>query len=689
MLFAMPTSSPDFRFAFHNQVHALNRVRRSLGDLVVLDALPGYGKTAFLTKLKTEYETRKWRCSLIPLKRARNELDTVTAAIEAISAETIEPPGNLSHALDILLEQLQPGQPQALMFDDVQCLEAKALDWVKSTLVGVLQKELEDLTENNFLLIFSGYSICGSTRWPTVRQPIKLTAFQREAINQFIDAINISELWQQRSPNYRHFVADRIFQFSGGHPRASIGLLKELKNGWKPSRRQCHQRDLRVFEEHVEQELTKFVENLDPIYRTYLSHLMIFRRIDFATLKVVEQKYQLSGQQTDLQLINTFRQCNLLHSPRNAPGVKALDPVFRLGSLAQMFLKNPEQYTKRHQFAQKVYQDWAADDGRPYDDVIRCLQESIYHCLSRMENQRRLEEPSDFIDCLHYSIQVLNRRQKEIMDSPRLILETLLNDDEDSQLLLQKLDADWLELLNYAFISYSGKGVEDDIQAYNQTVQKRCKSLTTILMSDAGEVSGTGFWVLWDQQLYVVTCAHVLKQLQCSEGGLVKARTFGPNVQDLNLKVLWYKVPETQSDKDWSARQDIAILGLVAETPPQVPMGTQDNLLPLSANPINLSGYRQVTTFYSFGYPASKRLKGNSFTSLVFDEQVGNGFIKLLNRGHAKVEGGVSGAPLCHMEGKQLVGMIHARSGNDVVYCIPSTTILEVLADLKGSLQGT
>ncbi|WP_161634917.1 S1 family peptidase [Leptolyngbya sp. Heron Island J] len=659
-------------------------MKNSLGELVVLDALPGYGKTAFLNKLRTEYESLKWHCSIIPLKRARSELDTVTAAIEAIAAKSIEPPDNLSYALEILLEQLQPGQPQILMFDDVQCLGVETLNWVKRTLAPDLQRELKDLTGNNFLLIFSGHSIRSATPWPLGSRSIELTLFQREAINQFIDVLDMDELWQRRSQHYRRFVVDRILQFSGGHPRASIGLLQELEKGWAPSRSLGRKQDLRVFETHVEEELKRFIENLDPVCKTYLSHLVIFRTIDFATLQVIEQKYELSSQQNLPQLMSTFRQCNLLHSYRPAQGVKALNPVFRLGSLARMSLKDQEQYSKQHQFAQKTYQDWAADNNRSYDDVIRCLGESIYHCLSRMEEQERLEQ-SELIDCLRYGIQILNRRQTETMDT-RSILETLLEDDEDSQSLLQTLNSDWIRLVDYAFVSYSDATTEDNTRPQMKTIQNQCKAITVALGNKIGEVSGTGFWVTLEQKLYVVTCAHVLKQLQCSERDLVKARTFGPNVQDLDLEVLWYRVPEDCSDRDWSSRQDIAILRPVSTTVPQISVLDLKNLLPLSHESMSLNGYRQATTLYSFGYPAPKRLKGESFASLVFDEQVGNGFIKLLNLGPTKVEGGVSGAPLCHVEGRQLVGMIHARLGTDVVYCIPATTILGVLADLQLTL---
>ena len=653
---------------------------------MVLDALPGYGKTAFLTKLRAEYETQQWQCSLIPLNRARNEMDTVTAAIEAISDKTIEAPDSLSQALHILLEQLQPGQPQALMFDDVQCLGTQALDWVKRKLARDLQRELKDLTDNKFLLIFSGHSIRGTTPWPTGSRSIELTAFQRGAINQFIDAINRPDLLQGRSQNYRRFVVDRILQFSGGHPRASVALLQELENGWTPSRSLSRQQDLKVFEKHVERELNKFVEELDPVCQTYLSHLTIFRSIDFATLRVIEQKYELSGQQNPTQLMSIFRQCNLLHSNRYAPGVKALNPVFRLGSLARMSLRDTEQYAKQHQFAQNTYQNWAASRSRSADDVIRCLGESIYHCLSRLEDQERLEEQSEFINCLHYSIQILNHRETEIMDSPRSILETILEGDEDSQTLLQKLGADWTQLLNFAFVSYANTPVEEDAQHQRQTIKTQCKTMTLVLSNDTGDVSGTGFWVALNQQVYVVTCAHVLKQLQCAVGDSVKARTFGPNIQDLELEVLWYRVPHHQRDRDWSARQDVAILRPLATTSPETSVTELPNLLPLSAESMSINEYRQSATLYSFGYPAPKRLKGDSFSSLVFDEYVGNGFIKLLNLGATKVEGGVSGSPLCHLEGQQVVGMIHARLGADVVYCIPATTILEVLADLQYAL---
>ena len=678
----MTTRSTSFNFAFHNQEQALNRVKNSLGELIVLDALPGYGKTAFLTKVKTEYEVLQWRCALVPLERARSEIDAVTATIEAIGAEAVEPPDDLPQALGILTEQLQPGQPLALMFDDLQCLESGALDWVKRKLAPDLQDELKYLTGDNFLLIFSGHNIRSSTPWPSGSRSIDLTAFQREAINQFIDVANIADLWRNRPPNYRYFVVDRIFQFSGGHPRASIGLLKELGSGWQPSRSLGRQQDLEVFERHVERELNKFTGNLDSIYQAYLSHLVIFRSIDFATLKVIEQKYELPEEQNPTQLIKTFRQCNLLLTTRYAPSLTVLNPVFRLGSLAQMMLRQSEQYPVLHRFAQQTYQNWAGNPGRIADDVIRCLRESIYHCLSRMGDQRRLEEQPEFMDCLQYSIQILNRRQTEMLDSPRSILETLLDGDEDSRTLLQQLDSDWIRLLNFAFAAYPHSTAPDTALQQIQAAQAECKAMTLVLTDEEGEVRGTGFWAVRDQQLYVVTCAHVINQLRRSEGDRVPARTFGPNVQDLELEVIWYRVPEDRSAKDWTARQDIAILRPALKAASQsADLGLID-LLPLNPDAVTLNQYQQSATLYSFGYPAPKRLKGESFSSLVCDEQVGNGFVKLLNLGANKVEGGVSGAPLSHVEGKQLIGMIHAKLGADVVYCIPAATILEVLADM-------
>lgn len=673
--FKMITSSPSFNFEFHNQEQALNRVRNSLGELVVLDALPGYGKTAFLSKIKAEYESLEWRCALVPWERARSEMDAVTATINEIAVETVEPPEDLPQALSILTEQLQPGQPLALMFDDVQCLESRTLDWVKRELAPNLQDELKYLTGNNFLLIFSGHNIWRSTPWPPGSRAIELTAFQQEAINQFIDAANIAELWRNSPPNYRSLVADRIFQFSGGHPRSSIGLLKELGSGWQPSLRLGRQKDLEVFEKHVERELHKFTKNLDPIYQTYLSHLVIFRSIDFATIKVIEQKYSLLEEQNPTQLIKTFRQCNLLFSNRYAPSLTALNPVFRLGSLARMLLQQSDQHLDLHRFAEQTYQNWASNDSRTVDDVIRCLRESIYHCLSRMEERRWSDQKTEFKACLLYSIQILIRRKTEIPDSPRAILETLLDGDEESRTLLQKLKADWIGLLDSAFDSFSP---ENSVTSVKQ-VQSHCKNITIALIDESGEVSGTGFWIEFKDQLYAVTCAHVIKQLQRSKGDQVQARTFDPKVQDIDLEVLWYEVPADRSDKDWTARQDIAILRPV---PKALAQTVEADLLTLNPDALPLNQYKQSTTLYSFGYPAPKRLKGESFADLVCDEQVGNGFVKLLNLGNPKVEGGVSGAPLSHIEGKQLIGMIHAKSGANVVYCIPAATILEVLADM-------
>ncbi|MDJ0702165.1 MAG: trypsin-like peptidase domain-containing protein [Leptolyngbyaceae cyanobacterium MO_188.B28] len=683
----MTTKSPNFDFAFHNQEHALNRVKNSLGELVVLDALPGYGKTAFLTKVQEEYETQQWQCALVPLLRARSKIDTVIAALETIDPEAAEPQEDVSQALEMLIERLQPGQPLALMFDDVHCLQSQALDWVKRKLAPSLQAELKYLTGDNFLLIFSGHNIRSSTPWPPGSRSIELTAFQRDAINQFIDVANIAELWRSRPSNYRYFVVDRIFQFSGGHPRASIGLLNELGSGWNPSPN-FFQRDLGVFEKHVERELSKFTKNLEPVYQDYLSHLVIFRSIDFATLKVIEQKYELPAQQNPTQLIREFRQSNLLLSNRYAPGLTVLKPVVRQGLLVRMMLQALENYQTLHRFAQQTYQNWASNSSRTADDVIRCLRESVYHCLCCMEERRRLEQQSEFMDCLQYCIQILNRRQAELPDLPRSILETLLDGDEESRTLLQQLDADWIGLLNFAFAALSHSSLPEETSPQAKHVQRQCKTLTIALTDEDGEVLGTGFWIEFEHQLYAVTCAHVIKQLRLSEGEQVQARTFGPNIQDLDLEIVWYRVPEDRDDKDWTAQQDIAILRPVFKAASRMTeqLGLTD-LLPLNSDGLTQLQQQQSTTLYSFGYPAPKRFKGESFSSLVCDEQVGNGFVKLLNLGPVKVEGGVSGAPLLQVDTKQLIGMIHAKLGSEVVYFIPAPTILEILAELNTLAQ--
>ena len=82
---------------------------------------------------------------------------------------------------------------------------------------------------------------------------------------------------------------------------------------------------------------------------------------------------------------------------------------------------------------------------------------------------------------------------------------------------------------------------------------------------------------------------------------------------------------------------------------------------------------------YSFGFPSTKHLKGESFNNLIWDGQVGNGFVKLINLGKTKVEPGVSGSPLVDLMQKQIIGMIHARSSNDVIYGIPARSLAQIL----------
>ena len=687
----MVTDPHSLNFEFYNQDRALKQLNSSRGHLCILDALPGYGKTAFLSKIKIEYEKLEWRCVLVDLEetQARNELDTVAATIQNLCNEEEEIDiQDLHHAVEILVDKICPEQSIALMFDHVQCLHAQTLEWIRSDLSSKLRQELRKRTGNKFLLIFSGHNIGHPGQWPLGSRLIQLTEFQREAINELIDIADISEL--QNFIDYRHCIVEKIFQFSGGHPRSSIKLIEELKAGWIPFQT-GENRDMKIFEKHIEPELGKITEGLEEVYKTYLFHLVVFRSISFDTIRAVEQGYSLEERKNPLQVISEFRQNSLFLPNRYAPSATpVLNPFIRQGWLAYMMLYHKTQYQAAHRFAQVTYQSWSEKNSYRIDDVINSLRESIYHCLSQivsqLDREQSLEENSELINCLHHCIKVLNQRKEETMErDSHLILENILNEDEESIFLLQQLNADWSQLLRYAFFI---PNPENSISE-NQKTRDRCKALTIALMSidDAGKIAGTGFWVWYRDRFYVITCAHVIEELQKSEGDILTGRTFGPPIHDLSMKVIWFRTPKDMHPQSWTAKQDVAILRPLFDSEIcESDLNLNDLLPSLERDFTTLERYRQ-SLLYSFGYPGATNFRGESFPNLLFGDQAGSGFFKLVNQGSAEVDRGVSGSPLCHVESKQVVGMIQSKFGRNVAYCIPSITILEVLNRMYETLE--
>jgi hypothetical protein len=701
----MTPSQPN-PIVFHNQEKALNQVRGSVGNLVVLDALPGYGKTAFLEKLREEYQERpRWHCGFIRLERGQTTLveffllilnglgDDISFASRRITdlSET-----DVLNALVNCLQKWNKEVCIALFIDDVDYLDRSAFDCLKYKFCEGLKGLLSSATYNQFLLIFSGRNLRQNGDWSiTESNYVYLTPFQRVTIGHFLDEARLPQLQNaltEATYRTRNLFIDRIYRLTGGHPRASIRLIEALQTReWQPLRMNIgtlvRDRDFEAFQAYVVVELARLTEGLENTYIRYFPTLLVFRILHSSIVKAVRQKEEFSDSCVPLTFIQALTSRNLA-AQEGATIFHQLNPVLRQGRLAQMILSQDPQekeiYRDLHHFAQQVYQTLNFDNDDP-ERVHTYIRESLYHCLCLYSNDEnpspnRQELLSALKQCLHQGLQVLDRLDPEDQEEVQSVLLRLIQRDEEITALLQEHELKWSDVVTNAIDSFTsspqfqriipGGGIDSQYQS-----QEQAKALTIALLDDNGKVKGTGFWVRGNAEgsyPQVLTCAHVVKELNKQEGGLLRGRTFGPDPQEITLEVVWYQIPNDRPE-DWSAQEDIAILRMVQ---PEV-------VIPSLLFDLNLDPQMYLKTqsmmLYSFGFPSTKHLKGESFNNLIWDGQVGNGFAKLINLGKTKVEPGASGSPLVDLMQRQIIGMIQARSSNDVVYCIPARSLAQIL----------
>ena len=692
---------------FHNQEKALNQVRGSIGNLLVLDALPGYGKTAFLEKLREEYQSRsRWYCCFIALERVNTTLVDFYLLIlknlcnDISFASRRVTTFNDTDVLSTLVARLQQWDKEiciALFIDNVDYLDQSAFDCLKDKFCEEFKNLLSSATYNQFLLIFSGCNLRQNGDWSiTANNYVYLTPFQRVTIGHFLDDANLPQLQNtltEATYRTRKLFTDRIYRLTGGHPRASIRLIKALQaKEWQPIEMNIgtlvRQRDFDVFQNYVLEELTQLTEGLENTYTRYFPTLLVFRILHSSIVKAVRQKKEFSDSCAPLTFIRALASRNLA-TQEEATIFHQLNPVLRQGRLAQMILsQNPQEkeiHQNLHHFAQQVYQNLNFDNTDP-ERVQTYIRESLYHCLclySNDENPRlkRQEFLLSLKQCLLRGLQVLNRLDPEDQEEVQSGLLRLIQRDEEIIALLQEHELKWSDVVSNAIDSFvpisQPQSIISDVAINPQYLsQEQAKSLTIALLGEDGKVKGTGFWVRDGNPLtpytQVVTCAHVVKELKQEVGGRVKGRTFGPDPQEITLEVSYYQVPNDRPE-DWSGQEDIAILDMVQ---PEV-------VIPSPLFDLNLDPQMYLKTqsmmLYSFGFPSTKHLKGESFNNLIWDGQVGNGFVKLINLGKTKVEPGVSGSPLVDLMQKQIIGMIHARSSNDVIYGIPARSLAQIL----------
>jgi V8-like Glu-specific endopeptidase len=210
-------------------------------------------------------------------------------------------------------------------------------------------------------------------------------------------------------------------------------------------------------------------------------------------------------------------------------------------------------------------------------------------------------------------------------------------------------------------------------------IRKQYRSAILRFEDEKGDVIGTGFIASHDRN-YAITCAHVIDSLGKKEGDLIALKHFDLEIE-LQAKVL-VLCSHTNGTANYSAYQDVSILELESALPEQIrPLFLETR-----------SDYYGITDCFCFGYPQPRRDRGTYIDKISCTDWVSRDFVELKQTDEAKeakIERGVSGAPLCNSQG-EILGMIQSvLEGTSVAYLIPTDSILKVISRYQQLNKGS
>lgn len=189
----------------------------------------------------------------------------------------------------------------------------------------------------------------------------------------------------------------------------------------------------------------------------------------------------------------------------------------------------------------------------------------------------------------------------------------------------------------------------------------------SIVRVQSGSSRGTGFWIKGlDNQLYILTCTHVLQDHAPVEVGLFSDD--GTFEKVMPAKVI-EQIPVSQGD--------IALLQVTSKNIP-------GDVQPLQLLDIN---FQQPPPFYTFGFPDSFSGHGRPALGSVVGEATSNDKITLLQlKADIDIRRGFSGGPLIHTDLGYVLGMVsdrerpEAQSPEANYYALPSAFIAAKLS---------
>jgi hypothetical protein len=208
-------------------------------------------------------------------------------------------------------------------------------------------------------------------------------------------------------------------------------------------------------------------------------------------------------------------------------------------------------------------------------------------------------------------------------------------------------------------------------------VKDNYDSMIVSIKGESGKIFGTGFLTRYLDQIFIITCSHVIWELEKQEGDTLELGRIDSRYDDFRGKILWCTPQKIKDPVNLSALEDVCIIEPVSDL-------EVDDVLELAGLQ---DRYEGLSTCSCFGFLGIKGPKGEWFENINSERRVGADFIRLSQTGPIKIGRGVSGAPLYSVQSAKIIGIIQSISGKDVAYLIPGYVIHRVLEKMNSSSQ--
>ena len=670
-----------------------NRLANPAGpSFLVLDAPHGYGKTHLLRQIERSYGREKknpdhWICVYIDLAQPDTNkyaiLKEISSAVAGKSAEC----SSVSMLATIISEHVKD---VFILVDSVNSSDQNTI-WLMEEMIPTLLTRINEMKYRAAIRVWFAGRYLSQKNWPSNYEVKQLSSIDFSGIQT---AMLVLAPWLA-NPYARQY--SRIIAFiSGGHPNCIANILRDLaeKNNWDKIRDAEEQ--IRLYRDHVSETLKMMLDEVDDkLLKDALMTLSVFKRFNPKIIEALQEQDKISNSLPSSVLFDRLLTTGLVRAKPD--DVYFSDICIRDLVTAEMCLGNKKYrqlFLDINQFACELYEIWldSKQIGSNEQRQAIVISDSIYHlinclkakgaCRTEIENTigdklgQYLPRLSSSFDC--YPNEDLRQKvQKRVREDLSDLLEDLFGEDGAQKIYLMFTGSGQIARSEPRSSIMTDPLVTSASQREKQ-IHKKYENIIVAVVNENMEAVGTGFTLKNSTGNYVITCAHVLAEINVNEGDSVILRHYKQSPNILKSKVKWYRPPTNILPRNWSAEEDIAILGLDS------PLSLVEDF-----ELFNSEDLSEAKAGWCFGYTSPK---GDWITGLSYENTNANNFVKLHQIGEIQVNQGASGAPVCVIRDSAgiIQGIIHAYKGDDPssIFLIPSYLILKVLSNLATDQGG-